>query len=497
MSSPLSISNERLFNAISTHTRTALDAADTNHSGALTATERRRLPEDVFGLADATATSTANASLHGNLPIKAYADAFDRYLKAGIDGADQNRSGRISPNERDLLPPPILASLHALETSDPTGLYTPPATPTPPDAPPVAPPPTVAPPPSAGPDSTASLGMLGTLRPADITLTKILSNTSGHTYFNNPTGIAFHPTTHALWVVNRGDDSSVIINNPGQPGQSASKYRDDSDHFMNNPMQLAFSPKYDEVATIQESVNDYNGHAAMGNMFTGPTLFEADRAHYNGASQSHIDMLHHSPNGVGIAAGEKEPRSNGLDREYYVFNGDAGSIDRYFFNKPHVAGGDDHADGVTIRYAPGTLKRVPGVPGHLAYDPTDHLLYAADTGHGRIICLDPDHSTSQAHQITGYEDETALYQVDNAVVTVLTTGLSKPCGLMLYNDRLFVSEYGTGHIKVFTKQGERVADVDTGLGAKALTGLAAGPDGHLYFLNTKTNEVIRLDINAH
>ena len=31
-----------------------------------------------------------------------------------------------------------------------------------------------------------------------------------------PTGLAFKPVENSLWVVNRGDDSSVIVDNPGK-----------------------------------------------------------------------------------------------------------------------------------------------------------------------------------------------------------------------------------------------------------------------------------------
>ena len=83
---------------------------------------------------------------------------------------------------------------------------------------------------------------------------------------------------------------------------------------------------------------------------------------------------------MGIAAGSP---ATGVDpREYWVFNGNSGSVDRYFFHQTHQLGGDDHSDGETIRYAEGQLKRVAGMPGHMAHDVASGKLFIADTGNG-------------------------------------------------------------------------------------------------------------------
>ena len=61
-------------------------------------------------------------------------------------------------------------------------------------------------------------------------------------------------------------------------------------------------------------------------------------------------------------------------------------------------------------------------------------------------------------------------------------------------DPLVVTEHGTGHIKVFTKQGVLVGDLDTGRGAGALMGLAVSPSGELYVVDAKRNQLLRVRV---
>jgi hypothetical protein len=338
--------------------------------------------------------------------------------------------------------------------------------------------------------ASGAFGISGTIPASRVTLRPILSQG-----LDGPTAMALNPRDGSLWIVNEGDDSSVVIDAPGTSRQRATKYRDDSAHFMNNPTAIAFSPNHDEFATAQETRNDYNG-AAPPNMFMGPTLWTADRRHYDGGTRSHLDMLHHSPNAMGIAAGAPG-RGRSDHREYWVFNGDAGSIDRYWFNKPHVLGGTDHADGKTYRYAPGELARVPGVPGHMAFDAARGQLYIADTGHGRIVKLDTRGSVAGARPIRGYHDETPLFGMPGTHVTPLTgrdAGLVAPCGLIVKDGKIVVSDHATGHIKVFGEDGTLEGDLDTGLGAGAITGLAEGPGGKLYALDRKHGRLVEVDI---
>lgn len=308
-----------------------------------------------------------------------------------------------------------------------------------------------------------------------------------------PTAMAFKPGDGSLWILNRGDDTTVVVDNPGKSTAKAAKFYDDSNHFMNNPTGIAFSPTKAEFAVSLDSINDYNGRAA-GNYFTGPTLFTSDRRYFEGGTNSHYDMLHHSPKAMGIAVGARPATGQADMREYWVFNGNSGSVDRYFFNRPHQLGGDDHSDGITVRYATGQLKRVAEAPSHLAFDVATRQLYLADTGSGRVVRLDTRTSLSTARRIPAYHAETPLYEVPGTKVETVATGLGKPSGLLLVNGQLVVGEYATGHVKVLSTTGVVKGDLDTGLGASALAGLAQGPDGKLYVLDGRGGRALRLDL---
>ncbi len=330
-------------------------------------------------------------------------------------------------------------------------------------------------------------GITGIVPAARVRLRTILDQK-----LNRPAAMAWHPRDGSLWIVNRGDDSSVIVDGPGAAGMRVQRFQDDSAHFMNNPLALAFSRTRVEFATVQETANDYNG-AQPPNYFMGPTLWTADRAIYQGGAASHADMLHHSPFSVGIAAGAR-PTSGADKREYWVFNGNTGCIDRYFFNTPHVLGGHDHADGETYRYGQG-LRRVENVPGHLALDETSGLLYIADTGNGRVAKLDTRVSTANAVKIQGIHPETWLKRVPATIQPVTPAGaLVRPAGLILSRGLIVTADNGTGRLHVVHPDGTLVGEADTGLGAGALSGLVEAPGGKLWLLDMRGDRLLELGI---
>jgi hypothetical protein len=79
-------------------------------------------------------------------------------------------------------------------------------------------------------------------------------------------------------------------------------------------------------------------------------------------------------------------------------------------------------------------------------------------------------------------------------VTGQGSGLVQPAGLLLKDGALVVSDHATGRIKVFGTDGTLKGDVDTGLGAQALSGLAETRDGRLFFLDMRGNRLLELVI---
>jgi len=348
-----------------------------------------------------------------------------------------------------------------------------------------------APPPPPPPPPPASAGYQlgsGDHTPASVTFTVIAN--SGNA-LKKPRDLAFNPRVpEDLWIVNATDDSVVIVHNTTLASRTT-EWRKDSwaGHFMDNPAALAFGADATTFglpgtwATAGETTNGTSN-------YTGPTLWSSDLTVFavqNGGLGSHLDMLHDSPNSMGIAWQ--------VDNVYWVFGGMKSDIVRYDFQLDHGIGQDDHSDGRIRHYLGGQVARVPGVPGHLFFHTATNMLYIADTGNGRVIRLD---TTSGAVSAThsgpdGLPEDFFMTGEVTSVVVAAGTFLTQPCGLEIKDDVMFVSDNATGIIHAFDLLGNRVNHIDTGLGPGAVMGLAFGPDGKLYFVNATGNQVIRLD----
>lgn len=84
-----------------------------------------------------------------------------------------------------------------------------------------------------------------------------------------------------------------------------------------------------------------------------------------------------------------------------------------------------------------------------------------------------------------------LFTVSGGSVATVVRNLRQPAGLVLKDGHLIVGEYETGRIRVPTLGGLLHRAVDTGIGGNALSGLAAAPDGRIYFLDARPNRLLR------
>ena len=304
-----------------------------------------------------------------------------------------------------------------------------------------------------------------------------------------PTDLAFNPAKPTeLWVVNRKDDSVVIIQNPGTPEAEAIRRKDPAaDHFMNKPPAIAFGAMTEEWGQTWGTCGDGDNG---GNDFMGAALFSADPAVFAKPTPeglgSHLDMLHSTTFCRGIAHVEANV--------YWVFNSDKKSLDYYDFQKDHGPGKDDHSDGEIFRYALGKVLGVDGVPSHLFYSPDDLHLYVADTGNKRIAKLDTTSGTV-GKSFQGAEPVVTRKHVDGAVlVDVVPPGtLEEPSGIELHNDLIYVTDRATSRFHVFDLTGKPVRHLDTGLPTGSLAGFTFGPDGKIYFVDYITSRVYRID----
>jgi len=315
---------------------------------------------------------------------------------------------------------------------------------------------------------------------------------------NVPRDLEFNPyNPEQLWVVNRADDSMSIFFDAGLDEQD-SEWRKDvyASHFMEEVSSLSFGAEGTYSAgdigfgTCHESRNTYDGTGSP-NDFMGPTLWPGGLEHFAAVNQSfgsglqgsHLDMLHESPNCMGIVHEE--------DNAYWVFDGKKGQLVYYDFQVDHGLGMDDHSDGIVRRYVDVELSRVADVPGHMVRDETG-LLYIANTGDGTILRVDPS-TAEESGRASGAMEPLAEYtRYTGSVVEEFASGLDEPSGLVLLDDgRLFVSEYASGDIVAFDADGNELDRMDAK--ADGLMGLELGPDGFLWFVDADTDRLIRVD----
>ncbi len=347
---------------------------------------------------------------------------------------------------------------------------------------------------SEGPQlPTTALGTgEGELDPESVEWTYILGEEEK---LSDPRDLGFDPDGN-LWIANREDDRTFIVFDPGEENQSYMRQKDGyAEHFMEETSALAFETAEGqdgdhgyEFGSCGENRNTYNGQT-RGNDFMGPVLWSAqldifaeENPHGLG---SHLDMLHQSPNCVGMAWER--------DNVYWVFDGLAGDVVRYDFQEDHDVGEDDHSDGIVYRLSEPSVTRVEGAPGHMMIDPATGLLYVADTGGGRVIVLDTQ-SGEIGEKLRAKNEPLEEYaEWDGVEWQELVTGLAEPGGVALGDGVLYVAEWGTGIIRAYDLEGNLIQSLDSGAGAGVIYGIEIGPDGALWVVDNAAPGVFRVD----
>ena len=326
---------------------------------------------------------------------------------------------------------------------------------------------------------------------------------------DDPMDLEFHPDrTDELWVANLGNNSMWIGTDVGRGGSNGRMRHDPTgDHFMVFPSSLAFGgtgytstvqdrPSTDLengrcLATVHETDDPTPYTDGAPGTFMGPTLWTADSQVFDGGHASHYDMLHNSPNGMGIAWQE--------GNTYWVFDGYHSAVTRYEFHGDHGPGGGNHADGDVARFVSGEVSRMANVPSHMVLDHETGLLYIADTGNARIAVLDTT-SGSRGRSIGPNYDGTRQYTIDGAEIGTLVDaadiGIERPSGIEFHQGMIFVSDNATGRIVALTMDGALVDWLDTGLGNGALKGIAFHPDGDLYLVNANDDSIYKITPKA-
>jgi hypothetical protein len=305
-----------------------------------------------------------------------------------------------------------------------------------------------------------------------------------------PVDLGFDPSyPNRLWVINRQDDSVVVITNPGTPAMSFDRIKDPAAaHFMASPPAFEFGAVDETYGQTFGICGDGNNG---GDNFMGPALFSSELDVFATQNEvtglgSHLDMLHSTTFCKGIAHVDAN--------RYFAFNGKKGSIDLYDFADDHGPGFDDHSDGHIFRYVEGWVSGVEEVSSHLDYDPTTKLLYIADTGNQRVLALDTTTGT-QGDSFGGLEEvETRIEMVDAELGELVgPEKVQSPSGVEVRGDVIFVSDSATSKFHAFSRSGEELRSLATNLDIGSIGGFTFGPDNKLYFVDILGGRVLRVD----
>ena len=322
---------------------------------------------------------------------------------------------------------------------------------------------------------------------------------------SSPTDLEFHPgRVNELWVANKATDSITIVHNTGLDNQTSETRLDvNRNHFLEEVSAISFGsyhPEFDwQWGSAQESLNTYNGQGNP-NYFMGPALWPSSLDHFavenqnneDGLLGSHIDMLHESPYGVGIA--------HDYDNVYWYNDGYYGELVRYDFMMDHDTGGHNHSDGVVQRYSEIQLNHSYGTPGHMVLDKETDILYISDAGGDRVIWVNTNDTTYQTENIMNdssrLETLSEYSRISGVEWGVLIEGVNRPSGIALDGDQLFVSLNEDNSIVSYNlnsdgKSAVEVAIINTS--ASSIMGIEIGPKGHLFYVDNARDEVVRVD----
>lgn len=302
---------------------------------------------------------------------------------------------------------------------------------------------------------------------------------------NTPRDIMIDPDKPGdIWIANHGNETMVVVYNSLSASETKKAYwSPGSAHFFARPSAIAWGMTA-TFATMHETDALTQGPDGSPGDFMGPTLQSSDAGTFDAGHGSHLDMLHNSPNGMGIAWER--------DNVYWTFDGYHSAITRYDFKADHGKGGQFHGDGDIARYAEGEVKREAGIPSHMEMDRDTGLLYIADTGNNRIAVLDTATGTKGGGTQPAY-DGPLQYRMDGANIYTLidgaAEGLQSPSGLAIQGEHIYVGDNANGIIYAFDKTGKKLDWLETGIAPGGLMGLELDQAGNLVLANAADNEV--------
>lgn len=313
---------------------------------------------------------------------------------------------------------------------------------------------------------------------------------------DKPTDLDFHPvlTRKELWVINKKTEanggSTTTYYDAGEPNQTSETRKDGNNwHFMSLPTGIAFG----ENENFANSSGVFDANHDGGTPFSGPALWSSDPAIYaqpSGGNGSHLDMLHESPECQGIA--------HGKGNAYWVFDGYSNDIVMYDFKEDHGPGNSYHSDAILHRYADDQVAKDPAdkVVSHLVLDKSSGWLYVVDHGNDRVFRIDVNSGTvgGQPTYIGGEPVAEYRYITGYTQENVVTSGLQKPAGIDIVEDRMIVSDYETSDIIIYDISSMPATELGRiSTGATGIMGVKIGPEGRIWYVDYDSNKLYRVE----
>ncbi len=330
----------------------------------------------------------------------------------------------------------------------------------------------------------AALGN-GMHTPASVRVTVVATADDG---LDHPRDLAFNPDApEQLWVVNNASSSMTIVRNPGTPDRDAvTQAGANHAHFLARPSALAFGAP-GLLATAHET--DQVTERGSPPDFMGPTLWDSDYDNYDGGHEAHVDMLHNSPDAVGIAWE--------ADNVYWVVDGAHRCLTRYDFMTPHERGGTDHRSGIVRRYVNGMLTYTAGVSAHAEFDQVTHRLFVAEPGANRVAVFDPADAEAGARILPNYDGSRQNMMEGGTLATFIDGAqaeLRRPSGLALAGDTFYVTDNETSRVTAFDREGHRVdwLDLSSEVQTGGLMGVTVDARGWLYLTDAVGDRVLEV-----
>lgn len=313
---------------------------------------------------------------------------------------------------------------------------------------------------------------------------------------DKPTDLDFHPVLirKELWVINKKTEanggSTTTYYDAGEPNQTSETREDGNNwHFMSLPTGIAFG----ENENFANSPGVYDANHDGGTPFTGPALWSSDPAIYaqpSGGNGSHLDMLHESPECQGIA--------HEIDNVYWVFDGYSSDLVRYDFAEDHGPGNSYHSDAIVKRFSDDQVVKDPNdkIVSHLVLDKATGWLYVVDHGNDRVIRIDINSGNQGGTPpfVGGEALHHYSYTTGYTQETVVISGLAKPAGIDIVEDRMIVSDYETSDIIIYDISS--VPAVELGrinTGATGIMGVKIGPEGRIWYVDYDANKLYRVE----